>query len=283
MRTYPSPALALLLCLAAALPLSGCAAKITDATLKDRIRQAVLEDPTIVTEALAKDKVALLEMVEQGALERRQQATFDTWRREAADPRKPAIDETRPMRGDKDAPVTVVAYTDFQCGYCARGAKTIKALQDKYPGRIRYFAKHAPMSETGEYSARVFEAVGLQGSDLAWKFYAQAFATQSAISALEDPKAGFLALANGLPGIDPERLQADMDSETVKNRVRDDAREFLGWNFRGVPVYLFNGVAAEGAMPAESLEKLLDILTQTTTGDAYSLESTGTCTDCLKQ
>lgn len=286
MRKYPSltPALILILTLGAATALSGCAAKITDATLKDRIRQAVREDPSIVTEALAQDKVALLEMVEQGARDRRAQATLDTWRREAANPRHPAIDEARPMRGDKDAPVTVVAYTDFQCGYCARGAKTIETLQDKYPGRLRYVAKHAPISETGEYAARVFEAVGLQNPGTAWEFYSKAFEAQGEISASEDPKAAFLALAEGLPGIDPERLRADMDGETTKIRVRDDAREYQGWNFRGVPVYLFNGVAVEGAMPLASLEQLLNILAETTTtSDAYSLDDTGTCTDCLKQ
>ncbi len=272
------------LALAAALLLPACAARTTDATLKDRIREVLREDPSIVAEALGQDKVALLEMVEQGARERRDRAVFDTWREEAKNPRTPAIDTTRPMRGNADAPVTVVAYTDFQCGYCARGAVTIKALQDKYPGRIRYVAKHAPMSETGEYAARVFEAVGLQGSDLAWDFYSKAFAAQKDIGAKPDPKAAYLELAASLPGIDAERLKTDVEGDVLKERVKTDAREYLGWNFRGVPVYLFNGVAVEGAMPLGSLEQLLDILKEAApaaTGDAYTPEELNTCTDCL--
>jgi len=277
------------LALATVLLLSGCGIIITDAMLKDRIREAVREDPALVMDALDSDKVTLLHMVEQGAQERREQAMFDKWQEQLGTPFEPAIDDNRPMLGADGAPVTIVGYTDFQCGYCARGAVMVKSLIEQYPGRIRYFAKHAPMSEVGEYAARVFESVALQSPALAWEFYAKAFEAQSTLGQSPDPKMAYLSLASTLVGIDAQRLGQDMESEAVKATIREDAREFLGWGFRGVPVYLYNGVAVEGAMPRETLERVLDMVddTQAKTqapspqGDAYSLDETGACTDCL--
>lgn len=275
---------------AALLLLSACSSQLTDARLKERVREVMREDPSLVMEALEADKVAVLELVEQGAKERRLDSMRAQWRKDALTPLDPAVDETRPMLGAPDAAVTVVAYTDFQCGYCARGAATLAGMIAD-GAAIRYFAKHAPMSGTGEYAARVFEAVALQDPDAAWSFYKRAFAEQGALGGAEDAEAAYLALASGLPGVDAERLAADVESEAVRSRVKDDAAEFMQWGFRGVPVYLFNGVPVEGALPRPMLEELKDIVapdrdeaaaTSVDDGDAYSAAEAGLCEDCLE-
>jgi protein-disulfide isomerase len=249
-----------LLLVFAALTLAACAPRTGGPALKERIREAVRENPEMVLEALAQDKVALLELVEQGARERRDRAMRDKWRQQLDAPLEPALDPARPWDGAPDAAVTVVSYSDFLCGYCARGSRTVDALVRKYPGRVRHLTKHAPMSEHGEYAARLYEALGLQQGELALEFARQAFAGQAAIAAAPQPQEAFLALALALPGVDAARLTADMESEAVRTRVRDDAREFLDWGFSGVPVYLFNGVALEGAVSEQTMEEVLELV-----------------------
>lgn len=252
--------LPLLLVVSLVLPLAACAPRTGDATLKERIRAAVREDPQLVLDALAQDKVALLELVEQGARERRDRAMKDRWRQQLDAPLAPALDPARPWHGAPDAAVTVVSYSDFLCGYCAQGSRTIDALVERHPGRVRHLSKHAPMSENGEYAARVYEALGLQQGELALEFARQAFARQAEMAAAPQPKEAFLALALALPGVDAARLEADMQGDTVRDRVRDDAREFLDWGFTGVPVYLFNGVAVEGALSERTMEEVLELV-----------------------
>jgi len=256
MRRTLSVSLAVL----AALVLAACAPRSGGPVLKEQIRDAVREHPEIVLEALAEDKVALLELVEQGARERRDRAMRDKWRQQLETPLEPALDPARPWHGAADAAVTVVSYSDFLCGYCARGAATLDALVEGSGGTVRHLAKHAPMSENGEYAARLYEALGLQQEALALDFARRAFAEQAKIASAPEPRKAFHDLALALPGVDAGRLEADLEGETVRDRVRQDAREFLDWGFSGVPVYLFNGVALEGAVSEGTMREVLELV-----------------------
>jgi len=51
-----------------------------------------------------------------------------------------------PIRGPKDAPVTIVEYVCFQCPYCARELPVIKQVMDAYPKDVRWVFKHFPLS-----------------------------------------------------------------------------------------------------------------------------------------
>ena len=50
-----------------------------------------------------------------------------------------------PARGNPEAPVTIVEFSDFQCPYCARGASTMDQLLEKYPNDVKLVFKHFPL------------------------------------------------------------------------------------------------------------------------------------------
>jgi protein-disulfide isomerase len=118
---------ALLLLLCAAVPASA-------AISRDELKKALDANPDLVLGALKKAKKAELfetvmeaqreyQMAKQAEDEIREKKEF-----EAAfkNPLKPALDGAR-IRGDKNAPITLVEYSDFQCPYCTRGFKTVEA------------------------------------------------------------------------------------------------------------------------------------------------------------
>ncbi|MBU1001068.1 MAG: DsbA family protein [Proteobacteria bacterium] len=267
----------------AALLLPGCAGQLSDQELDQRIQKTLRENPQIVLEALENDPVAILELAEAGSKARRARQAEKQFLDKLADPLDPTIDLQRPMLGDAQAPITVVAYTDFLCGYCAQGAKNIKELMRRYPGKIRYVAKHVPMSETGEFGARVFEALGLQDPALAWEFYASAFERQDEVRQAEDQQTKLLELASLTTGVDAARLAQELGDERLSGFVRDDFLEFKSYGFRGVPVYLYNGAPLEGSMPLEFLEKAVDrILNGEASAQGGDLATeAGVCLDCL--
>ncbi|BBD08189.1 DsbA family protein [Desulfovibrio ferrophilus] len=267
----------------AALLLPGCAAQLSDQELDQRIQKTLRENPEIVLQALENDSIAVLELAEAGSKARRARDAEKRFYEKLADPLDPTIDLQRPMLGDAQAPVTVVAYTDFLCAYCAKGAKNMKELMRRHPGKIRYMAKHVPMSETGEFGGRLFEALGFQDPALAWEFYMLAFEHQDEVRNAEDQQAKLLEYATQVEGVDAVRLAQDLSDERLSGFVRDDFLEFQSYGFRGVPVYLYNGAPLEGSMPLEFLEKAVArILGDATSGqDEFTAEEAGACLDCL--
>jgi protein-disulfide isomerase len=53
--------------------------------------------------------------------------------------------EQAPQRGPISAPLTVVQFSDFECGFCQAEADVMKELMRAYPGRIRWAFKHYPL------------------------------------------------------------------------------------------------------------------------------------------
>jgi protein-disulfide isomerase len=42
------------------------------------------------------------------------------------------------VRGVKDAPVTIVEFSDFQCPFCKNAAATVKQVVEKYQGKVKW-------------------------------------------------------------------------------------------------------------------------------------------------
>ncbi len=91
-----------------------------------------------------------------------------------------------PQWGKPDAPVTIVAVSDFQCPFCSRVEPTLKQVRDKYgPNKVRMVWKNNPLpfhnnrAPRGGSGHAVF---GLKGSEAFWKFHDTAFANQQSLS-----------------------------------------------------------------------------------------------------
>ncbi|MFQ5489862.1 MAG: DsbA family protein [Phycisphaerae bacterium] len=77
-----------------------------------------------------------------------------------------------PIRGPKDAPVTVVEYASFACGWCVKEAPTIKKVMETYPGKVRWVMKNYPMWDRAKPShAAAVLAQKQKGNDGFWKMH----------------------------------------------------------------------------------------------------------------
>ena len=58
----------------------------------------------------------------------------------------PAVAADEHIRGDKNAAVTIVEYSDFQCPFCSRFHPTMQQIMTDYKGKVRWVFRHFPLS-----------------------------------------------------------------------------------------------------------------------------------------
>jgi len=104
-----------------------------------QLEKIVAENPQILFSAIEKNPQQFIEVVNKAAKEaqvqaRQKQAEAEKGRleEEFKNPKQPEIQANRAMFGPKDAPITIVEYSDFQCPYCQRGYKTVQEVIDNY-------------------------------------------------------------------------------------------------------------------------------------------------------
>ena len=157
-----------------------------------------------------------------------------------------------PALGPVDAPITLIEFTDFQCPYCKRANDTVHELMEKNPGKIRLVFKHNPLPfhDKADGAHRAAEAAALQGKF--WEMYDLLFANNKKLdqSDLESYAAQI--------GLDVERLKADMESDTVKNRVKSDLSQGASVGVKGTPHFFMNGTVINGAQPLAKFQSELD-------------------------
>ncbi len=242
-----------LLCL---LLLAGCAnaASKDPEALREEFRAMLRAHPEIVLDVLRENKLALYEIVEQGAAAKQAEEERRRLDGELRTPLTPHFDASRPTLGDVTARAYVVAYSDFLCPYCGRAAKTMHQLVEKHPGTIRFQFKHFPRNDAALTLAKVYEAIGLQAPAKAWIFHDRIFEKQEEFQ--RDPQKTLDAILDTL-GLDMARLTADMNRPEIAKRIEDDTREAQQFGFRGTPSFVVDGLSIRGAWPIERYEELL--------------------------
>lgn len=157
-----------------------------------------------------------------------------------------------PVKGNPNAPVTIVMFSDFQCPFCARVEGTLRELEGRYGEEIRIVWKNNPLPfhDRAEEAARAANAAGAQGKF--WEMHDKIFANQSALSA-ED----LHEYASQL-GLDMYRFEADMIAPRIASAIKDDQDLAVRLAARGTPHFFINGYRLRGAQPTTKFVELID-------------------------
>ncbi len=166
----------------------------------------------------------------------------------------PVLDDD-PIQGPKDALVTIVEFSDFQCPFCKRVEDTLKQVHDKYGNDVRLVWKDLPLP----FHPRAIPASTLarfafkqKGNKGFWDAHNALFDSQPK---LEDSDLESVAQKLGLTwntvknAIDDKKFQAKMDANS------DLANDL---NARGTPHFFVNGFRLSGAQPFEKFQEVID-------------------------
>lgn len=157
-----------------------------------------------------------------------------------------------PSVGPVDAPVTLVAFMDFECPYCRRAGEIFDELPRRYPDDLRIVFRHLPLPahRSAEGAARAAIAAGEQGQF--WPF-------SRSLLALAGPagRSSFLDAARKL-GLDEARFIADLESPRTAARVRNDMLHARRLGVDATPGFFLNGRFISGYRGVDALAADID-------------------------
>jgi len=160
--------------------------------------------------------------------------------------------EGLPSFGDYSAAVTVVAFTDYECPYCAKAEKTLAALREEFGKDLRVVvaSKPLPIHDHAPSAARAFLAAQSLGKGE--EMHAKLFAARDH---LDD--AAIQSATRSL-GIDPAKFALALDGPTVAAGIARAEALATRLDVTGTPTFFVNGRRMLGARPLEEFRAVVN-------------------------
>jgi protein-disulfide isomerase len=157
-----------------------------------------------------------------------------------------------PVKGAASAPVTVIAFSDFQCPFCSRAVPTLKQIEEQYPGKVRIAFKQLPLPfhDKAHLAAEASLAANEQGKF--WQMHDKLFANQQALD-----RASLEKYAQEL-GLDMAKFKKALDSGKFKDKVDAESKEGAAVGATGTPTFFINGTRLVGAQPFDAFKTAID-------------------------
>lgn len=157
-----------------------------------------------------------------------------------------------PVKGNPNAKVTIVEFSDYECPFCSRVEPTIAQLLKDYPNdvRVAFINNPLPFHKNAMPAAKAAVAAFKQGK--AWEMHDALFANQKALT----PEF-FKAKAAEL-GLDAARFEADMNSPETQQFIDKGMNDGKPHGVSGTPSFLINGRLLVGAQPVDAFKKVID-------------------------
>jgi protein-disulfide isomerase len=164
-----------------------------------------------------------------------------------------------PERGPKNAKVTIVEYSDFECPFCGRGYQTIEnQVLKEYGNKVRFVYKNFPLPmHPWAQEAAISAACALQQKqDAFWTLYHYYFSNQRDINPQNLKDKTLEALKNS--NIDTAEFTACVSNKKTLPEVKKDMAEGQSVGVSGTPSFIINGRSLVGAQPYQSFKSVID-------------------------
>lgn len=157
-----------------------------------------------------------------------------------------------PSLGPADAPVTIIEFSDYECGYCKLWYEEVfDQLLANYPTQVRFvYRDFAFLSAESIPAAEAADCAGEQNAY--WDFYRALFSGQNALS-----HATYIQYATDL-GLDVQAFTACIDSDRYKTEVQSDTHDGSQAGVTGTPAFFINGRFVGGYLPYDQFKAIVD-------------------------
>jgi protein-disulfide isomerase len=174
---------------------------------------------------------------------------------ESPDKRVSASADDDPVLGNPNAPVTIIEFSDFRCGFCRKFfTDTLPVIKAKYidTGKAKLVFRDQPvLGQQSQWAAEAAECANEQGKF--WPFHDHLYQNPSPGSQRDDLK----KVAEDLK-LNIKRFNECFDSNKFGSEVQKDLLDGQNVGVTGTPSFVINGRFVVGAKPAEFFQKVIE-------------------------
>ena len=167
-------------------------------------------------------------------------------------PRVEVAHDPARLRGNPNARVMIVEFSDYQCPYCHQAEPTVTAVLAKYGDKISLSYRDYPLAAIHPQAMIAAEAsrCALEQGKF-WEYHDQLFTA----SKLE--KDALLEYARNLK-LDEKQFDACLNSEKYKANIEQDTADGRKAGVNGTPGFFINGIFLSGAQGQEAFSRIID-------------------------
>jgi protein-disulfide isomerase len=160
-----------------------------------------------------------------------------------------------PIKGPKDALVTVVIFSDFQCPFCKRVEDTLKQVGEAYPNDVRFVWKDNPLpfhnrAKPAAILGRV--AYKQKGDKGFWEAHEALFGSSMKF---EEDELKTIAEKSGLAW---DTVKQAIDQNKYMDKIESSIDLAADFKASGTPHFFINGVRLSGAQPLDKFKAIID-------------------------
>lgn len=174
------------------------------------------------------------------------------------------------IRGNPNAPVKIVEYSDFECPFCKRFHDTMKQVTTEYGDQVAWIYRHFPLDQLHPVKARK-EAVASEcaneqgGNDAFWK-YADRFFELTPSNNQTDVDTVLPQIAKEI-GLNEAKFVACLASNKYDAHIEEEVQNAIATGGNGTPWSIVVGPSGKkyplsGAQPYASVKQLIEIALQ---------------------
>ncbi|MAF14111.1 MAG: disulfide bond formation protein DsbA [Parcubacteria group bacterium] len=164
-----------------------------------------------------------------------------------------AVTDEDHIRGNKNAKVTLIEFSDFECPFCARLHPTLQQLLSQYENDIRIVYRHFPLNSihpNAQKAAEASECAGEQGKF--WEYHDTLLDNQQAMTVPS------LKSYAGQLGLSQTQFDSCLDSNKYASKVNQQLQEGQAAGVTGTPGTFVNGELVRGAYPIATFQQIID-------------------------
>lgn len=159
--------------------------------------------------------------------------------------------------GNAAASVQLVEFGDLQCPACAFYATWVTQLREEFGDKIGVTFRHFPLRQNhrnAQLASQVVEAAGLQG-----KFWLALDAVYAGQQSWSEQIAARETLVNLVKntGVNLAKLETDIDTEIVKNKIEQHYQSGLRSGVEATPTFYLNGEKIKNPQSYDEFKKLI--------------------------
>jgi len=157
------------------------------------------------------------------------------------------------IRGNPNAAISLVEFSDFECPFCGRLHPTLQQLLTQYDGQINLVYRHFPLTSihpNAQKSAEASECAAEQGKF--WEYHDILFENQTAL------RVDNLKSYAGQLGLSQSQFDSCLDTGKYASKVAEHQREGQAAGVTGTPGTFVNGQLVRGAVPITTFQQIIE-------------------------